>query len=1558
MAIIPTTQTTIARYAAGLYGVKLGNPTLQAVLQDVQLSSANGVNGLKSVLNSYYAPFASQTSAQVAAIVVKNAGIEAGNFGLTAANVAAAVAIVTAEINFAAPLGNQGSAIASILAAWSNASVNDPMYGAAARAWNVKIDQANAYSATATENAGFGAINTEFVLTVGNDRLTGNEGNDTFIAGQGTLGSADVINGGAGLDTLKASINGILSPTISGVEKLEFQAQFRTTDTGDNNLADEQIVKVDFNTNVSSITGFTSIENSNSRADLIIEDVRIADNQKTEDITIVMRETDPGNVDYGVYFDQNSLRNVSSSASQINLRVLDTFSTFQGTAPLKDSPYGAFTFSFALNGAAPVSVTLASQAIQDAQTFPEIVAALQAAADIGFGPGVVTVSLGSTYSVPDSVSNTLVTGTEIVLAAQGSIVFSTPTGSGWTASDVVPAISGLFTSFNVGGSTAVGLVTSEIILDDVGRGSTGGDLVVGGLSVGETSTSKGVEKFLIEVQDNSKLQTINSTNNTLKEVVITSGVTTRVNNAFNENEKDAGALTVRGFEAPNDGTFNNALPGALTQHNAFGFSDVRLLDASAFKGKLDIDAELTQASIAKYLNLKDVAALPAGDNIAVTYLGGVNNDKIALTLDSNTASSRSTITPGREDFTFTVDGGAGNDELTVNVAGNLAGGAQAWYTNQKLNANITVNGGAGDDVIRTPGAGDVKINGGAGNDTIYTDNSGVLVANPNATGTAGTAATAYANASAAELAAGLAAAVASNTTGFVLVAGTNTGATVTTAAAATALNTLDLFTPVAFPAVAITNANTATAINTATAAGGLTFAQNLALKAAYNVTTGGVVTPATTLVNQAITGEVAVAGNLTAATFAAGNTLLATYTTAVNAAAAAATANDVLVALGAAYDATGPDSATELLNVTQKAVVVATQAVNRVFDNTVPVAAGTQTTVTNLAALQSALVVGATDAQVVTALQAAVSNGAITGAQATALFANATNAGVGTIDAAELALLGLTLTPLVNAATNANTTALTTLATAITANNTAVNTAAGLAAADATNGNGVVVGAVDSIGSTESANAAAAAVTALNALTSATGTLTAANTVAADLATLKAAIAVGVSELNVSILTTNAVAKGTILAGDKTAIDGAANAAVPTVGGAVNAAEKTAVDLLITALQVTQSTTVDSLTQQAAALQTIVTATATASAIATAAANSGASSETFAAPKAVYVFNTSDQTAAYNRLTADDRNLADLKSDVNNSHNFFNSTVKVTFKGLDASVVVAGTGYKTTDLQLNQAIKSAINGDAVLNKLLVATDGPANSLVVTSLIDGVQTTANLAVMVSLPVVTSLTGADVTGAAAAYGLPAASTSADILAALTTAKTAFDTKGDYTTQFAESGAANANVVLVGANSVSSSDNTVTGGADNDVIVLGTTAGVNTLSSSNETVVFATGFGNDTIVNFAAAGMGIDQLNFSALGGNGTVAFGSLALDKSIVVAASDATNDTLAKIAALFTDSATAMTHVYVAYNANNVGSVYTVTDAAGVAAGNVTAALVGTIDLADTSWATLTAANFV
>ena len=85
-----------------------------------------------------------------------------------------------------------------------------------------------------------------------------------------------------------------------------------------------------------------------------------------------------------------------------------------------------------------------------------------------------------------------------------------------------------------------------------------------------------------------------------------------------------------------------------------------------------------------------------------------------------------------------------------------------------------------------------------------------------------------------------------------------------------------------------------------------------------------------------------------------------------------------------------------------------------------------------------------------------------------------------------------------------------------------------------------------------------------------------------------------------------------------------------------------------------------------------------------------------------------------------------------------------------------------------------------------------------------------------------------------------------------------------------------------------------------------------------------------------------------------------NKSITVVGQTSANDTAAEIAALYTnDSATETKHIYVAVDAHNKGFVYQVVDAAGVVAttGNTTATLVGTIDLADTGWATLTAANF-
>lgn len=1536
MATPSFNNVVIARAAAALYGTQLGSYSMNTAL------SAANTSSVDAVINSVYArDFGSATNAAVAAMVVNNLGI-------SGALATEATAVVLNTLNGAAA-GNKGAAIAGLMNSFAGMSADSNAdIAAAATSFNTKIAAATAYAQTNAADVNFGSSTAAPVggFTVNQDTINGTAGDDVFqariINNSNTLQSGDVISGGAGNDTLQADIgnsqNFAITAETTGVETVSIRTQANQTDSGQNNPAG--VVQID----AQRMVGVNQWESNNSRADLVVEDVRILPNQITSDITIAMVETDPGHVDYGVYFDQYSLRNQTSDTSSISLKIMDTKSVAEGGAPLRDSNYGAFTFTYTQGGTSQV-VVLKSQAIQDAQTYPAMVTAFQAALDEAFGAGNASATLGSDFTVVDPVTNTPVTGQTIVLTTKTAAVFSTPAGSGWLADGVAPPTSNFYTDFFTGSTRSSSLVTSTVILDDVGRGSTGGDLVIGGLSVGQTSGSLGVQKFNIEVRDNSKLETINSTNNTLREVVLTNGVTSSGNTAYTTTVKDAGNLTVNGNSGTNGANISNGLstdahtgkntdlPGAAAQQaNGFGFSDVRLIDASAMKGKFEFTAEVTSASIGKYLNLKDVQALPAGDNVDFVYTGGANNDTMWVRIDPTVAGSRSTIVSGREDFTFTANGGAGDDSINLGVVdftnGAMNGGNQAWYVNQKLNKNIFVNGGEGNDTIRTPGAGDVVIDGGAGNDTIYVDNTGSQATSSASGSAASQAAAAYSAAAAAELAQSLAVRTLADKTNAVV-----------TAAVRDDLNTLNLVTPVDFPAAPIAHTTIAAATAAAVATGALTLAQKIALDAAYNVETGGNVVPPTTLVAPAITGNVAVAGNLTAAEFNAGNALLATYIAAAKAAAAEASAADA-------------NTITEsgLLNATQLAVQNATIALNGI--------GGAATKLANLNAMASALVLGATDAQVVAALQAAVKNGAILAGDDAALFAQAV-ATAGTIDATELANMNLLLAPLLNTAINNNTLAQDDLSAALTADLNAVNTAANAASADPVNAPGAFV-ANDSVGSAEAAAALAAAKASKTAFDN--GTLAPLQGISSGLAALKAQLAVGMSDLAFTIATTNAEFEGIISPAVKIALDEATLGVGPgpvLVAGTVVAAEKVAIDQILTAEQVANEITLSRALLISADRAAIVAETQLASDKAAAAAASGGTTLTNAATKAVWVLNTANQLAVnsgYNLVTNDERNLSDLKSDADNSYNMFKTSLTVTFKHLTSTVTVPSTNYRTTDLQMNQAIKDAINNNTVLNKLLVATDGPANTLVITSLIDGVMSNANLSISVALPGSISLS--DIDGAAKVYGVSATDTS--VYSVMTAAKTSFDTKADYIDQLAETGAVNGNAQISGAASKSTSDNTTTGGAGNDVIVLGTTVGLDAQTSSNDKVVFKADFGNDTVVHFKAGllSVGGDMLNLSALGGN--LLSTAFNLNKSVnVEELSTLVNGTSELVAGLYTDSLTAQTHVYVAVDTTtNIGRVYSVTDAAGVAAGSVTATLAGTIDLADTLWATLTADNFI
>ena len=1193
MALITANQL-----AVGLFNIAAGGYAAEAtanIAANEALAANSYINLGASGLNPQFGGSNVFTNTEFAAGLVARL--------MSGASASLATTLTTFVVNYIAanPSKGRGEVAVEMIKAVVAIAPGDVVLGAAAAPFKAKLALAEASTSTSKDLSALNAVANppsnapiNFTATAG-ETLTGTSNDDTFNArildNANTAQSGDKIVGGAGNDRMNLDIGSSAAFSITlestGVEQVAIRSQTNDTDASQNNLNNNQL-----SLDAQRMTGVTQFETNNSRSDVIIEDVRIAGGAATKTVTIAMVETDPGNVDFGVYFNQLSLRNTSSGTASLNVFLMDVAATqvaATNATPLLNHNFNAY--SFYANGVKVVlggAGTAAGAAIDNAVTYAELKAAFQLAlATAKTGPtGANTEDLTSSVTVtlsgpvnmttealknPESAvvaANFLnLTGEILTLTTStATSITSTAPGQppgGWIAAGPAPITGAIVQTLNTGTTTSTELVTSKVILDDVGMGSTGGDLVIGGMSVGQTSDSRGVERFEMEVRDNSKLQTINGTNNALREVVVVNGITTNVNgstgatgtdNAYVGVVQNAGNLTVNGnvnltsvaagggvlAGTASDTILNgvnnsNSINGyQANHHGAFGFTDVRLLDATAMTGKFAFTAQVTTDSIAKYVNRTDVNASPTADvagsgnvNFSLTnpnnganfvYSGGTNNDTMVITIDGDAAASRSSVVSGQSDLTFVVNGNAGDDKITLNlINGGNSGGAANWASNQDLNNNIIINGGAGNDTIRTPGAGDIQIFAGEGNDVVYTDNTG----------------------------------------------------------------------------------------------------------------------------RQAVT-----------------------------------------------------------------------------------------------------------------------------------------------------------ITP-------------------------------------------------------------------------------------------------GAVGINVAATTSNAVWAFNVFNG---------------VAGTVTP---------------------------------------------------------YAAPVAV---------------AAADLNISNLRSDANEAYNLYKATLTVTFKNIPSVAITLANNltYKTTDLEINQAIKNAINTDVTLNKLLVAQDGPGNTLIVTSLIDGARVVGDLVVAVAVPAATTVySAAELAGMSAAYNTPGL-TNALGLGAQAAALADFTAQANYVTLAAKDSLA---VDLLGANSAAVSDNFITPGTGNDIIVLGTTVGATAAASSNEVIVFTAGFGDDVIVNFTvtgvagAANLGGDHLDFSAFLTQDTPATASTATvtaaavtvaavlsaaDNQITIIAETAANDTLAEVTTLIkaaVDTAAQLTvtkQLYIAYNGTNVGTVYSVVN--GLAANDAVVTREGSIDLADTLWSAFTPAN--
>lgn len=229
--------------------------------------------------------------------------------------------------------------------------------------------------------------------------------------------------------------------------------------------------------------------------------------------------------------------------------------------------------------------------------------------------------------------------------------------------------------------------------------------------------------------------------------------------------------------------------------------------------------------------------------------------------------------------------------------------------------------------------------------------------------------------------------------------------------------------------------------------------------------------------------------------------------------------------------------------------------------------------------------------------------------------------------------------------------------------------------------------------------------------------------------------------------------------------------------------------------------------------------------------------------------------------------------------------------GFEVTVdIPTGTNFAVNQFYVNQAIKAAINDNAVLKNLLKAEDGPSNTLLISSKVDGEVEATDLKISIASSVAAE---ADVSDAALtafqAFSHNSAATKANVVSEITTAVigsvavlNAVEGIGTPTLgqELVFAGGVFTLEDITGADGFAETDNSIELGLGDDVAVLSTSA------LSSETLVFkGYALGKDTVVNFTdnngAVATEIDKLDFTSYLTSKASLSGSVVSQKTIVV-----------------------------------------------------------------------------
>lgn len=526
---------------------------------------------------------------------------------------------------------------------------------------------------------------------------------DTYIArGNNSLTNADIIDGGLGDDTVKVMLDNFEtaeSPMLISIENLSMQAQSVTGSSGDNDVDMGARLNGDFrepNIDAGDMADTKKFINYESRADLVVEHIV----KNSPDVTVRLESVDAGDVDTSMYYDNITNIQAAPSGSRLTLELINLVEVEKGKSGLEDNKYTSFTIKIDDD---PQKFEIDNTTTNYAKLATQIT---QALADKGYTS--ITAKESAPYNVFSPDTGLLIGSVQAIILTNTGPEKLVPVG--WNTDSTDQALNGYKANITTTPpiAAAASLTQTNLELDNVGRGSKSGDVVLGNDSVGNYSDSAGIQQFNVEVDRTSWISHLSSTNNTLERVDLVNST------------GSTGDLTI------GNGPFRSAGTEMFTPIAAdVGLTDVRVVDGTSYKGDISINAAITDQSVEKYLNPidADVLGKESTDDLSFSYALGLGDDTLLLDLDADVTVD--------SDFALAMKTGGGDDTVVFTLNGSPLSSPLSnanWYNSQKANSAISINTGAGDDVVKTPNmaGGDVTISTGSGNDVAYTDNTGSL----------------------------------------------------------------------------------------------------------------------------------------------------------------------------------------------------------------------------------------------------------------------------------------------------------------------------------------------------------------------------------------------------------------------------------------------------------------------------------------------------------------------------------------------------------------------------------------------------------------------------------------------------------------------------------------------------------------------------------------------------------------------------------------------------------------------------------------------------------------